>query len=353
MCHESDAVVEGRIQSGDELRVEHVYKDARSVIQKGGTIRITGLDKHDRVVGRRMDGTGGTRLDTTHVVAFLRYDARTKRWTPVAPWDSAGRGLQGSSGIYWADGGRLYHYDQAENPGPTYLIESQSPASVAELRRAIQVGLSKSKQFRAALALEDPEAKAVALAQYLIPRGPRRGRDSTFRYRVRKPMRSLGSHAVSALMKELGKHSHREDLREVLVILYDLGPAATPAARQLISLLDKHEFHSNHSYAISALRRIGDRSAIPALRRVFERGGIGRAAEAAEALAALGDVESFVRIAQRLPQDPVPGDCWKIAQLLEALHTLDASKARVHVERFVDHPAMKHARDRVAHLTKR
>ena len=349
-CHEADLAVEGRVLKGDALRVERIHKGAARGVKVGDTITVLGLGRHDRVAERELGGNGGTPLTADRVVLFLRQDAASKSWKPMATSEAPAQGRLGSAGMYWIQGEEVFVYSQMMNPGPLFLTRASSPYTLAELRNATLRGVRNSEAFHTVLALKDPQAKARALIAYLLQSTSPVGRDTTFRYHVRELLAPLGVHALPLLMEALKVRAQREDVSGVLMILYDLGPRAKPAVPLLTALLDGRDRRNVHYHTIQALRSIGDKAALPALRRVFERGDLTVAGEAAETLAALKDADSYDRIAKRLPTDPLTRDVYNVARLLEALYTLDPAKAREPIMRYAELPAMKGAGGRLRRI---
>jgi HEAT repeat protein len=157
-------------------------------------------------------------------------------------------------------------------------------------------------------------------------------------------MPKLGADAISPVVEVLRAGMKAdEDSNLPVLILYDIGRPAQPAVPVLLELLERPGKTSRY-YICAALRTAGDPQAVPAIRPLLSWGDIQTAVEAAGALAAMGDKQSFVAIAALAPKVEA-GRSDELHDLLSALWRMDAQKAVPIVERYLNDPAWAKSRD--------
>ena len=285
MSADADAIVLGEQTKGDQIKVLkwlRVPKDAE-LTKKNSEIR--GLGKHSKKINAFWSNfrkTDSKSLTTRRFVAFLERIDGT--WQSIATIDHSG--LCGSCGLIWIQEGQCYRYSQVMNPGPYDLFEASDNKTEKDLMASIEVGLKDAERWNRVLAMEDKSARASALAEYAMvstsPENPR----STYRFRVREPLRSLGGTAVGALRSQIAKATPEDSLNEVVLILYDIGKDAKKAVPDLITLL-KDDKRANPYYVLSAIRTTADAGAIAAIRPFLKHENAQVREEAEKAVAAL------------------------------------------------------------------
>jgi hypothetical protein len=207
--------------------------------------------------------------------------------------------------------------------------------------------LATTTDWEAVKVIQDPQAKARKMASYLRPATAPKGAGELDRA-LRQEMPKLGADAVPALIEVLrAGMTNREDLNRAVLILYDIGKPAQPAVPVLCELLQEPGKTSRY-YICSALKTAQDPKAIPFVRPMLESEDMQTATEAAEALAAMGDTESFDAIAALLPHlkaIKTSMDELHMHDLLKVLHHLDRQRAAPIVKRYMEDPAWAEMRD--------
>src|SRR5208283_3455443 len=151
-----------------------------------------------------------------------------------------------------------------------------------------------------------------------------------------------GAAAVPELIKVIrAGMTNGEDLNLPVLILCDIGKPAQPAVPVLLELLEKPGKTSRY-YICSALETSADKKAIPFLRPMLKVEDMQTAVEAAQALEAMGDKESFDSIAALLPklnpQAESMAGLW-MRYLLNVLVQMDQQAADPIVKRYLADPA--------------
>jgi len=351
MCDQVELIVEGEYLGKNRVRISRVHKGSKRLARAAAGIEVADLDKHDRVLRAGWERRGAA-VATKKLVLFLSYDAKAKVWRSLHTIDTDGH--CGSCGLFWYDRARCYGYLQAMNPGPYVLCRGDGerwqprriPKDIDALRLDIVAGLENSRRWRAALAIRDPRQRAEALGKYFLARTSPEGDYGVYRYAVRERMRELGADAVVVLVGLLRTAEAGDDLNGVVLTLYDIGPAAKAAVPLLCDLLGSPK-QAHTGYVLSALRTIGDRGAVGSVRPVLGHDRLHVAVEAAQTLAALGDVESFDKIASLVPEEPQKGYCYTLRDLLNALHALDPERAAPIIRGLAAHPRMAPVRGQI------
>ena len=264
MSTDADAIVLGEQTKGDQIKVLKWLRAPMEAELTQQHLDIKGLGKHSKKINAfwsKIRKTDSKLLTTHRFVAFLeRIDGS---WQSIATIDDSG--LCGSCGLIWIQEGQCFRYIQVMNPGPYDLFEASDNRTEKDLMAEIEIGMKDAERWHQVLAMGDKSARASALAEYAMastsPENPR----STYRFRVREPLRDLGGTAVAALRSQIAKATPEDSLNEVVLILYDIGRNAKEAVPDLITLL-KDDKRANPYYVLSALRTTADAGAIPAIR---------------------------------------------------------------------------------------
>ena len=285
MSADAEAIVLGEQTDGDQIKVVKWLRNPKEAEVPQHKLTIKGLGKHSKKINAfwsKLKKTDSKSLTTRRFVAFLeRVDGS---WQSIATIDDSG--ICGSCGLIWIQDGRCYRYSQMMNPGPYDLFESKDNRAEEDLLAAINIGLKDAERWNQVLAMTDISAKASALAEYALTSTSAASPRSTYRYRVREPLRSLGKAAVPALQKHIAKAGPEDSLNELVLILYDIGKDANEAVPDLVALLNDDQ-RANPYYVLSALKTTADASVIPALRPFLEHANEQVREEAGKAIAAL------------------------------------------------------------------
>ena len=285
MSADADAIVLGEQTNGDQIKVLKWLRAPMEAEMTQQHLDIKGLGKHSKKINAfwsKFKKTDSKLLTTRRFVAFLnRIDGS---WESIATIDDSG--LCGSCGLIWIQEGQCYRYSQVMNPGPYDLFEASDNKTEKDLMAAVKIGLKDAEGWHRVLAIKDKSARASALAEYAMastsPENPR----STYRFRVREPLRSLGGTAVAALRSQIAKATPKDSLNEVVLILYDIGKDAKEAVPDLITLLNDDK-RANPYYVLSAIRTTADARAIEAIRPFLKHENAQVREEAEKAIAAL------------------------------------------------------------------
>jgi hypothetical protein len=226
---------------------------------------------------------------------------------------------------------KLYLGPDPETALKSYAVDH--PELAYRIQRWLD-GLAFKAKWEAILKIQDPVAKAAAFVR--LPGGP-----------PRSEMAKLGAAAVPELIKMIHAGiTNGEDLDQPVLILYDIGKPAQPAVPVLLELLENPGKTSRY-YICSALKTTADKSAIPFLRPMLKVDDMQTAVEAAQALEALGDKESFDSIAVLLPklnpQMNMAGS--KMRDLLNVLVQMDQQAADPIIKRYLADPAWAKERE--------
>jgi len=207
--------------------------------------------------------------------------------------------------------------------------------------------LATTAEWEAVKAIEDPQAKARRMAAYMRETTAPKGAGMLYG-ELRQEMPKLGADAVPELIEVLrAGMTNGENLNRPVLILFDIGRPAAPAVPVLCELLQKPGKTFQY-YICSALKTAGDPKAIPFVRPILKLPDMQAATEAAEALEAMGDKDSFDAIAALLPQlKPVRSNMDELFMhdLLKVLHSMDKERAAPIVKRYLEDPAFAASRD--------
>lgn len=353
MCDEAELIIEGVYLGENTVEITRVHKKSRRLKDGTRRIKVARLDEHSRSLQMWRREDKGEGIETKKLVLFLA--------PGLDGWESlhtiTDGGLCGSCGLYWFDKTTCYGYAQSMNPGPYMLLSAKGarwriPENIEALRSDIKTGLANSRRWRSVLAIEDPKKKARALAKYLLTRTSPEGDKGTFLYAVREPMRKLGEHAVPVLVEVLEDARPEEKLNDVVLILYDIGPEARAAVPHLCKLLDSPE-QAYTGYVLSALRTAGDPRAVEPVRPFLRHKEFRVAVRAAEVLAVLKDHDSFDKMAALVPVKAKRKDQFRIYELLNALHELDAKRAKSIIDKAVKNPIIAECKHHIKGLKDR
>jgi len=300
MCDMADLIIEGTYLGKNRIRINKILKATPLLAKDTKVVDVVKLDQHSRSVGFPLQKDSKA-ITTKDLVVFLVFKKEAGTWTSIATIDADGN--CGSCGLLWYDASTCYGYVQIMNPGPFVLVSAKEnewriPKNVADLRADIKTGLANSREWRRSLAIKDPGKKAQALARYLLKGTTPKGDKGTYLYYVREPMAALGKEAVPTLIKILKTAPAEEKLNEVVLVLYDIGPAARPALSELTKLLAKPDRVST-SYVLSALGATGDPRAIPDLEKYSKSEDKGLAKDAEDALTRLRDTQAKLKQQRR------------------------------------------------------
>ncbi len=237
-----------------------------------------------------------------------------------------------------------YLSDHREEAVKAYADEH--PEVAFEAQRWLD-GLVTTREWESVKAIKDPQAKAKKMAAYMREATAPKGAGMLYR-ELREEMPKLGADAVPELIEVLrAGMTNGEDLNLPVLILCSIGRPATPAVPVLCELLEKSGKTSQY-YICSALKTAADPKAIPFVRPILKLADMQAATEAAEALEAMGDKDSFDAIAALLPRlHPTRGsmDLEQLVDLLKVLHSMDKERAAPIVKPYLDDPDVAVWRD--------
>lgn len=207
--------------------------------------------------------------------------------------------------------------------------------------------LATTREWEGVKAIKDPQAKARAMATYMRETTAPKGAGMLYT-ELREEVPKLGADAVPELIEVLrAGMTNGEDLNLPVLILYGIGKPAAPAVPVLCELLQNPGKTAQY-YICSALKSAEDPKAIPFVRPILKLPDMQAATEAAVALEAMGDKDSFDAIAALLPHlKPVRSsmDEMHLRELLKVLHSMDKERAAPIVKRYLDDPDMAESRD--------
>ncbi len=285
MSADAEAVVLGEQTKDDQFKVLKWLRSPKGLELPLHELEIEGLGKHSKKLNAFWSKVGKTDSKTLSTHRFVAFLERIEgSWQSIATIEESG--LVGSCGLIWIQDGTCYRYTQAMNPGPYDLFEAKDNKTEKELMAEIEIGLADAKRWQQALDTIEKSARASALAAYAMtsssPENPR----STYRFRVREPLRELGEIAVPALREQIARAKPSDSLNEVVLILYDIGENAQEAVPDLIKLLQDNK-RANPYYVLSALRTTADAKVIPFIRPFLNHENVEVREEAAKAMSEL------------------------------------------------------------------
>jgi hypothetical protein len=236
---------------------------------------------------------------------------------------------------------KMYLNPHPENALRSYAVEHP------ELARRIQRWLDHvavMTNWEAIKRIEDPTTKAARMADYLRTNTTPAGADELSRP-LREEMAKLGAVAVPELIKVIQAGiTNGKDLDLPVLILYDIGKSAQSAVPLLCELLVKPGA-TEKKFICSALKTAADAKAIPFVRPILKLDDMMTVVEAAQALEAMGDKESFDSIAALLPKlKPQPNsmgsmDISYMRDLLRVLYQMDRQAADPIIKHYLADPA--------------
>ena len=340
MCAEAAAIVTGERVGANRVAVREWILSPSDGRKVRSVINIAGLDKHDRMIGTRPDGSDreqGRRLKSQRLLCFL--EEKSDGWRAMA---AAG---QGSSGLVWIERGKCYRYEQWKNPGPHVLLPSREYQTEEALRLAVGNGLADREVWERTQKIPHPQEKAIVFCSYLLERTSPEGAHGTYRSRVRRVLPKLGEQAVAELVVLLENAIPGDRLDDTVLILYDLGSAAKPAVPHLVALLQQPGY-VHPVRLIEALGRIGDATVAQQLLPYLDR-ELRVRAEVAGAMARFSYQDSVPLIAKALPEPNAveDGEAYHVYAMLRALHELGAEETSRLARTYLEIPAMRHVRN--------
>jgi hypothetical protein len=328
LCLKAEMIVDGAHLGDGKVRVDKVFFAVPQLAPVGASIDVPSIPKHTKVLAWSNDPP----IATERVVLFLH---RNPKGT-LEPIHLHG---EGSQGLFWYDEKACYGYTQIMNPGPYRLSRmSRDVSDMADMAEAVEVGLTVRKEWERVQAINDNGAKARAMAAYLLPHTAPDGYEQ-WALDLRAEMRQLGPAAVPALIDVLDSALPEENLNTTVLTLLDIGSmkggaaAIRPAVPALCKRLQRPGPTSPY-YILSPLTAAGDPRAIPHVRPFLQDKSDQVRGQAARALAAMNDQESFDAIAAallRASEDP-KGRTGETLQLAKALFQLDPARARPLIE---------------------
>ncbi|MEM1355649.1 MAG: HEAT repeat domain-containing protein [Planctomycetota bacterium] len=355
MCADADLIVEGTADAeGDGLTISRIHHAAGLEVAEGDRITVAGLSQHSRQL-YSLFGQDGVPIQTRRAVLFLVQDESDP--SRLIPIDSH---AHGSRGLLWWGDEKCLGYAQVMNPGPYGLVEaaqSHGVADIAALRQAIERGLGLTRDWREIEAIESDVERAAAIAEAW-----RNKPEMRRLFSLRTEFREIGEPCMPALIGLLEDADEQTNLNEVVLTIYDIGWQQPEAAARATGLLIKRlkaPGPTARYYILSALTSGKDPKAIPSVREAVTNQAFDLQVrtQAAVALAAMGDVESFESIERVLdeviaiPRKPRQNTGFGYAvDLLNALHQLDAERARAAIGRVGQTPGLSNA---VSHIRNR
>lgn len=286
MCDKAELIVAGTYQGNNNVEVDDILKASPRGEPQGQGIEVARLDEHSRELFSGFQKTG-KRVTTDRLVLFLEFDEEQEQWQSIATIGEAN--TVGSCGLFWVEGKQCFSYGQFMNPGPFVLVDKDGPHSrVSEsyeaLLKQVEIGLANSTEWRKSLAIEDPAARADALARYLLQSTAPYGDQGSYMSAVRKPLAELGSVAVPAVLSALDASKHDDRLNTAVLVIYDIGPPAIEAVPKLRDLLDEADSKVAKYYLLVAMASTGDPSVEADIQKYSDGKHGVQASEAREAL---------------------------------------------------------------------
>ena len=341
MCFTADLILTGTHIGNGKLRVEHVFYECVPTTKTIKTVDIPSIPKHSKIINEFfVRGKDVPPINTKRLVLFL---IKAKDGT-LEPIHMIGKGSQG---LFWYDDGACYGYTQVVNPGPYCLTRSKPGISRGRIPNGriamweeIKIGLEQRIQWEAIAATEDPVARAHKMAAYLLPHTAPEG--YTGSVNLRKKIREIGPEALPALVEVIKRAKHGDNLNTTVLILYDIGLSYPEALRPAVPLLCdllQNPGPTSCYYILSPLKAAGDPQAISFVRPLLKHNSKQVRGQAARALAAMKDLESFTSITALIEDPPNPKD--RVGYTLEAarsLFELDPERARPIIEKIESHP---------------
>jgi hypothetical protein len=351
MCFTADLIVAGTHLGNGKVYVDHVFYVSAPTTKTIKIVNIPTIPKHSKIIDETfVRGKHGPPISTKRLVLFL-VEGKDRRFEPI---NVIGKGSQG---LFWYDDGACYGYFQIENPGPYCLVRSKPgdfrgriPHGQSAMWEEIKIGLEQRRRWEVIQAMKDPAERARQMAAYLLPHtAPKGYADSV---NLRKAIREIGPEAVPALVEVLETAKQRDKLRTTVLALYDIGSTSPetlrPAVPALCKLLANPGPNSPY-YILSPLKAAADPQAIPHVRPMLQHKSKQVRGQAARALAAMRDRESFDPIAALIENPPNPKDrLGYTLELARSLFELDPVRARPIIEQIETNPGNAGLHDFIA-----
>ncbi len=316
LCIASEIIVQVYV-AGDDVKIQEVYFGKEKLGDKKA-MTIPGLANIRAIAA--IPGPEG-KPKTKVAMLFLDADGNL---APVGLDDH-------SPAVYWMADKDCYTYSQRSNPGGYTLVRGDAKfhADTADsLVAAVKDGVKISSQWKEALAITDHAKAAAALAKFLRVETAPHGYMREFDRPLRERMGQLGEAAVGPVEDVLRAGLRTgEDLNTAVIILYDLGKPAGKATDTLLKLLETPGKTAVY-YICCALTAGADPRAIPALRPLLRDSDTQIAMQAALALGAMKDGDSFNAIATMADGKIEQKRFGEARELVLALCNIDEKRGR-------------------------
>ncbi|MGE5607814.1 MAG: hypothetical protein ACM359_01040 [Bacillota bacterium] len=323
LCIKAEVILEGEHLGDGRVRVIQVYKGADRLGDHPAEIWVEEVGRHSKRCGELLGARANAevpQITASRVVVFLTSELRPYGWHE-----------SGSAGLFWYDEETCYGYEQFDSPGGYSLIpgnywlqfgnadlkhSSRIPIHINVMRRRIELGLAHWLYWKQLLATKDPGKKARGLSEYLLCRTTPAGYTGGLEGEVCEELVKLKEDAFPVLVKVLKNMQPDDSLGSI-------------------------------PYLLRALYPFSPQSAIHDLRRMLKSKRRHIAVNAAEALVAVWDRESFEAIAALLPERVEPGKSDETKRLLRALYNLDIRRAMPFIDRLAGDPAVREFRQSI------
>lgn len=336
MCFEADLIVAGKHVGDGEVEVEHIFHATVPNNQVLKKIEVPSIPDCSKVVDRafRRDEPNGP-IRTDRVVLFLK-DVGRGKFEPFNMYPPGARGL------FWLEDEKCYGFRQYFIPGPFVLSVSTPDPSPEGIPRdpemmweRIEIGLAQRARWESIKATEDPAERARLMAEYLAPDTKPEGY-VTGTLNFRTEISAIGPEAFPAMAEVLERTMATGVSDTTLLVLCDIGynrPGTLGPAVPILCDLLADPGPTSPYYILCALTAAADAGAIPHVRPMLEHENGQVRTQAAEALAAMDDQESFDAIAALIEALPELNEKTRqIANskvdLCSALFKLDPDRAR-------------------------
>jgi hypothetical protein len=342
MCFTADLIVAGEHLGDGKVRVDHVFYVSLPRTKMIKTLDIPSIPQHSKIIDEVFVRGQDVRPITTKRLVLFLVKGKYGKFEPI---NMVGKG---SHGLFWYDKGVCYGYEQPENPGPYCLERSRAGDSRGRIPHGkdamwdeIKIGLKQRRQWEAIEGIEDPAERALQMAAYLLPHTAPEGYSDAVD--LRRAIRKIGPEAVPALVEVLQKARANDNLNTTVLTLYDIGRTSSPEAlRPAVPALCKllaNPGPTSPYYILSPLKVAADPRAILYVRPMLRHKSKQVRGQAARALAAMKDQESFHLIATLIEDPPNPKDrLGYTLELARSLFELDPVRARPIIEQIESNP---------------
>lgn len=351
MCFTADLIVAGTHVGNGRVRVDHVFYVSVPTTEMIKTVDIPSIPKHSKIINEIfVRGEDVPPITTKRLVLFL-VEGKDGKFEPI---NMIGKGSQG---LFWYDDGACYGYTQVINPGPYCLVRSKPGASRGRIPNGrdamweeIEIGLEQRSRWEAIEATEELAARARQMAAYLLPHTAPEGYANSVD--LRKAIREIGPEAVPALVEVLEKAKQGDKLHTAVLALYDIGCTSPEALRPAVPALCKllaNPGPNTPYYILCPLKTAADPQAIPHVRPMLRHKSKQVRGQAARALAAMKDRQSFDLIAALIEDPPNPKDrVGYTLELARSLFELDPERARPIIKQIESNPGNAGLHDFIA-----